>query len=81
MESKIDLQRMGQRARSAARTLAKVPSSAKNDALKPCGRRARNPCGRDLSCQTRRTQRRPGEKGWRTRSSAGSCSIGASCAR
>ena len=33
MESKIDLQRMGQRARSAARTLAKVPSSAKNDAL------------------------------------------------
>ena len=33
MESIIDLQRMGQRARSAARSLAKVPSSAKNDAL------------------------------------------------
>ena len=33
MESKINLQRMGQRARSAARTLAKVPSSPKNDAL------------------------------------------------
>lgn len=33
MESKIDLQRMGQRARAAARSLAKVPSSAKNDAL------------------------------------------------
>lgn len=33
MESIIDLQRMGQRARSAARYLAKVPSSAKNDAL------------------------------------------------
>lgn len=31
--SKIDLQRMGQRARSAARSLAKAPSSAKNDAL------------------------------------------------
>lgn len=33
MENKTDLQRMGQRARSAARALAKVPSSAKNDAL------------------------------------------------
>lgn len=33
MESKIDLQRMGQRAQSAARILAKVPSPAKNDAL------------------------------------------------
>ena len=33
MENGIDLQQMGKRARAAARALAKLPTSAKNDAL------------------------------------------------